>query len=155
MADVDGDGDLDLVSASSGDNTVAWYENLVDGRFCEVKNVVDTAAIGVRTVIAADLNGDGLVDLASASKDDNTLAWYPNHGGGSFPHKIVINSQAMGAYSVVARDVDQDGSIDLVLASNADDTVALYRNTDGLGSFVSRSRTRPRSSFSPAIRRLA
>ena len=93
-------------------------------------------------MVAADLNGDGLVDLASASKDDNTLAWYPNHGGGSFPHKIVINSQAMGAYSVVARDVDQDGSIDLVLASNADDTVALYRNVDGQGSFVSRIRTR-------------
>ena len=37
VADIDGDGDLDLASASSGDNTVAWYENLLDGRFCEVK----------------------------------------------------------------------------------------------------------------------
>ena len=27
MADLDGDGDLDIVSASSLDDTIAWYEN--------------------------------------------------------------------------------------------------------------------------------
>ena len=27
-ADLDGDGDLDLMSASYGDNTIAWYQNL-------------------------------------------------------------------------------------------------------------------------------
>jgi len=26
-ADLDGDGDLDVLSASSGDNKIAWYEN--------------------------------------------------------------------------------------------------------------------------------
>ena len=38
------------------------------GDFCEIKEVVDNNAIGARTVIASDLNGDGWIDLASASK---------------------------------------------------------------------------------------
>ena len=74
--------------------------------------------------------------LASASKDDNTVAWYPNSGGGSFPRKVTISDEALGAYSLIAHDVDQDGWMDLVVASNADDTVAVHRNTDGLGNFV-------------------
>ena len=74
-SDLDGDGDLDVISASSGDNTIAWYENLGGGRFCGVKRVISNTAAGARTVIAADLDGDGDVDLASASKDNNTIAW--------------------------------------------------------------------------------
>ncbi|MCB9160091.1 MAG: hypothetical protein H6644_09565 [Caldilineaceae bacterium] len=34
-----------------------------------------------RTVYAADVDGDGDLDVLSASEDDNTIAWYPNHGG--------------------------------------------------------------------------
>ena len=62
------DGDPDIVSASSGDNTIAVFKNIDRGIFCEVKEVVDDNAIGARTVVAADLNGDGWLDLASASK---------------------------------------------------------------------------------------
>ena len=52
-----GDGDLDLASASSGDNAVAVYINVANGTFCEVKRIVDDHAMGVRTVVAADLDG--------------------------------------------------------------------------------------------------
>lgn len=140
-ADLDGDGDLDVATASSGDNTIAWFENLGGGgAFCEIKRVVDSAALGARAVVAADLNGDGLVDLASASKDDNTIAMYLNTGANAtgahdrFAIKTVINASALGAYSLVAVDVDADGDLDLVTASNGDDTVAVYRN-DGRGNF--------------------
>ena len=78
------DGDPDIVSASSGDNTIAVFRNMDHGIFCEVKEVVDDDAKGARTVIAADLNGDGWLDLASASKDDDSVSWYPNDGTGHF-----------------------------------------------------------------------
>ena len=68
VADVDNDGDLDIISASSGDNTIAVFKNLDKGIFCEIKEIVDDNAVGARTVIASDLNGDGWIDLASASK---------------------------------------------------------------------------------------
>eukprot|EP00403_Amphidinium_massartii_P048137 CAMPEP_0178461398 /NCGR_PEP_ID=MMETSP0689_2-20121128/49287_1 /TAXON_ID=160604 /ORGANISM="Amphidinium massartii, Strain CS-259" /LENGTH=335 /DNA_ID=CAMNT_0020088229 /DNA_START=94 /DNA_END=1099 /DNA_ORIENTATION=+ len=144
LADLDNDGDLDVLSASSGDHTIAWYENLGDeGRFCEVRKIVDTASIGVRTVISADFNHDGLPDLAAASKDDNTIAWYRNLGGTRF-EKIVIDSAARGAYSLVATDVDEDGNIDLVTAANMEGVnngeggkVSFYRNifADGAVDF--------------------
>mmetsp|Transcript_16545 Transcript_16545/g.47416 ORF Transcript_16545/g.47416 Transcript_16545/m.47416 type:complete len:222 (-) Transcript_16545:8-673(-) len=116
--DLDNDGDLDVLSASSGDNTVAWYENLGGGIFCEIKRVVDSNSIGVRTVVAADIDGDGFLDLAVASKDDNTVAWYRNDGQQNFSKRI-IDDTAGGAYSLVAEDVDKDGLVDLVVAANA------------------------------------
>ena len=97
---------------------------------------MDDNAIGARTVIAADLNGDGWLDLVSASKDDDTVAWYPNDGTGHFQQKIVISSgeESDGAYSLVSADIDQDGDEDLIVASNGNDHVSIWRN-DGLGNF--------------------
>ncbi|KAL7534757.1 hypothetical protein ACHAXR_006063, partial [Thalassiosira sp. AJA248-18] len=137
LADLDNDGDPDIASASSGDNTIAVFKNIDHGIFCEVKEVVDDDAIGARTVIAADLNGDGWLDLASASKDDDSVSWYPNDGTGHFPKKIVISrgEESAGAYSLVAVDIDKDGDQDLVVASNGNDHVSIWRNDDGLGSF--------------------
>lgn len=138
VADIDNDGTPDVISASSGDNTIALFRN-IDGKgsFCEIKEVVDDNAIGARTVVAADLNGDGWIDLASASKDDSTVAWYPNDGTGHFPTKIIISAgeESKGAYSLVAADIDQDGFNDLVVASNGNDHVSLWRN-DGQGNFT-------------------
>ena len=139
VADVNNDGTVDIISASSGDNTIAVFRNIDgNGTFCELKEVVDDDAIGARTAVAADLNGDGWVDIASASKDDDTVAWYPNDGTGHFPTKIVISKGdfSKGAYSLVAKDVDQDGTIDLVVASNGNDSVTLWKNVDGNGNFT-------------------
>eukprot|EP00929_Paragymnodinium_shiwhaense_P036223 TRINITY_DN19440_c0_g1_i7.p1 TRINITY_DN19440_c0_g1~~TRINITY_DN19440_c0_g1_i7.p1 ORF type:complete len:1232 (+),score=134.83 TRINITY_DN19440_c0_g1_i7:104-3799(+) len=133
VADIDGDGDLDVLSASSGDDTVAWYENLGGGRFCEVKSVVDTNSKGVRTVIAADLDEDGHLDLAVASKNDGSITWYKNNGKQRF-QKIVIDSTAKGAYSLVAEDVDKDGHLDLVTAANME---GHPDNGEGEGGMVS------------------
>jgi len=142
VADIDNDGDLDVLSASSGDNTIAWYENLEGGKFCEVKKIIDAESLGIRTVIAVDLNSDGFLDLAAASKDDNTVAVYMNNQQSEFT-KIIVDSSAGGAYSVVAADVDQDGRNDLVVAANAagkdanigeGGKVLIYRNRFAAGS---------------------
>ena len=120
VADLDNDGDPDIATASSGDNTIAVFKNIgVNGTFCEIEEVVDDNAVGARTVVASDLNGDGWVDLASASKDDDTVAWYPNDGTGHFPTKIIISQgqESTGAYSLVAADVDQDGHNDVRLCT--------------------------------------
>ena len=130
------DGDLDVISASSGDNTIAVFKNIDHGIFCEINEVVDSDAIGARTVIAADINGDGWLDLASASKDDDTVAWYPNDGTGHFGTKLIVSrgAESKGAYSLVAVDIDQDGDQDLIVASNGNDHVSIWRN-DGSGNF--------------------
>jgi len=35
------------------------------------------------SIYSADLDGDGNVDVLSASADDNKIAWYENDGSGS------------------------------------------------------------------------
>ena len=49
------------------------------GTFGE-ENTVSTSAEWARSVFAADVNGDGFMDLLSASDWDDTIAWYENDG---------------------------------------------------------------------------
>ena len=73
--------DYDLASASFDDDTIRWYENL-DGRGGNwTSHVVTTAVNGPNQVIAADIDGDGDQDLASASESDHLIAWYENLDG--------------------------------------------------------------------------
>merc|ERR1711916_370379 len=136
VGDIDGDGTVDLVSASSGDHTIAWYPN-IDGKgtFSSVTSVT-TTAMGAWDVIVVDIDGDSDLDLASASFVDNTIAWYNNtDGAGTFSNAIVVTSAANGASAVLAVDMDADGDLDILSASEADNTVAWYENMDGMGSF--------------------
>ena len=75
--DLDGDGDADVLSASTVDNKIACYFNDGAGNFGP-QQVITTGAIGARSVYAADLDGDGDMDVLSASGLDNKVAWYEN-----------------------------------------------------------------------------
>ncbi|MBL4605148.1 MAG: VCBS repeat-containing protein, partial [Flavobacteriaceae bacterium] len=133
-ADIDGDGDLDIVSSSKDENTLAWYENNGAGNFTSSEHIVATDATSIRNVSAADIDGDGDMDLMSASASDNTIAWYENDGSQNFT-KITIDTSAMNAQDVSASDVDGDGDIDIIAASKDDDSVVLYVN-DGSDVFT-------------------
>ena len=79
-ADIDGDGDLDIVSASYVDNTIAWYENDGNANPSFTAANITTSANSARSVYAADVDGDGDMDILSASMHDDTVAWYENDG---------------------------------------------------------------------------
>ncbi|MEC7508650.1 MAG: putative Ig domain-containing protein, partial [Candidatus Thermoplasmatota archaeon] len=75
-ADLDGDGDLDIVSASAFDHTIAWYQNNGAADPSWSGTDITTSATGARDVFVGDMDGDGDLDIVSASVDDDTLAWY-------------------------------------------------------------------------------
>ena len=130
VGDINGDGHLDIVSASFTDNTIAWYEN--DGNADPTWTVSDivTDANGARNVFLGDIDGDGDLDVLSASQSDNTIAWYENDGTTNPSWTVQdINTSATGAYDVHAADVDGDGDIDIVSASENDDTIRGTRTT--------------------------
>jgi hypothetical protein len=136
VADVDGDTDLDVLSASFWDSKIAWYENVDGLGSFGPEQVITTMASDARAVFAADLDGDGDVDVLSASSFDNTIAWYENTDGlGTFGPRHTIENQASEARAVIAADLDGDSDMDVLSASLADDTIAWYENTDGAGSF--------------------
>lgn len=137
-ADLDNDGDMDVLSASHDDDMIAWYENLDGaGSFSEQK-VITTSADYAWDVYAADLNGDGFIDVLSASSADRKIAWYQNNGNGTFGEQVVISTTVHAASSVYAVDLDGDGDIDVISGAGASGGVAdvsWFENTDGAGSF--------------------
>ena len=126
-ADVDGDGDLDLLSASAYDNQIAWYEN--DGSQNFTAHTITTAASAATNVTAADVDGDGDLDVLSASLLDDKIAWYENDGSQNFTAHT-ISTAAMGAFSVTAADVDGDGDLDVLSASLFDNRIAWYEHAN-------------------------
>ena len=134
-ADIDGDGILDLAGAGAasignGVYRLFWFRGFGDGTFGPLIPV-SMAPWSARSVWAGDLDGDGDVDLATASVQDNKIAWYENRdGAGSFGPQLVVTPSATGttseAYGVCAIDVDSDGDLDLISGSRIDQKVALY-----------------------------
>jgi hypothetical protein len=134
-ADMDGDGDLDVVSASFDNDTVAWYENDgTPGVGVWTEHVISTSANGVWTVYAADVDGDGDLDVLSASQLDDKIAWYENDGNQNFTAHS-ISTAANSARSVYAADVDGDGDMDVLSASSGDNEIAWYEN-NGAENFM-------------------
>jgi FG-GAP-like repeat/FG-GAP repeat len=87
---------------------------------------------GPSGIIAADLNGDGIIDLAVANDSaDNTvsiLLGKPN--GGFAPH--VDYATGPGAIGLVAADLNGDGKLDLAVIGNNPNVVSiLIGNGDG------------------------
>ena len=137
-ADFDGDNDADIVVATYIDNKVTWYENIDgQGTYGEPQVITDLS-FGAASVYVADMDGDGDMDILSASADDYDadVSWYENTDGlGTFSDQNVISAEISGGDSVFAADLDGDGDLDVLSASRGDDKVAWYRNLDGLGDF--------------------
>ena len=128
--DLDKDGDIDIVSASSTDNKIAWYQN--DGHQGFTEHIISTNAQNAIDVDAGDLDGDGDVDVVSASYNDGKIAWYANNGSGAFTENLVGTLE--GAEHAVLVDLDKDGDLD-ILASGLTGGCAWYEN-NGHGVFT-------------------
>lgn len=131
--DIDGDGFLDLLTAASLSDRVAWYRNDGTGNF-GAQQIINSGS-QFMDIDTADVDGDGIVDVISASRDDNRIIWYKNDGLGNFTIQPDITDTAMGAAIVFFTDMDGDGDQDALSGSLTDDRILWYDNTDGLGSF--------------------
>ena len=131
MADVDGDTNVDLVTAAYADNEIAWYKNDGGADPTFSKNVVSTSAVGARDVTVADMDGDGDLDILSASFLDNKFAWY-EHDGNAVPAftEHLISEEADGPRSVVVANIDANPDPDVIGASLDDDTISVFANPE-------------------------
>ena len=137
-ADIDGDGDMDIIAAGRFEDNVTWYENLDGHGNFGNQNIITTLTNGALSVVASDIDNDGDIDILSASSGDNKIAWYENIDGmGNFSNQQVISDDADGAQKVFTIDMDNDNDIDVLSASISDSKIAWYENLDGQGNFGS------------------
>ena len=128
-ADIDADGDADLLGASFAANRLVWFEN--EGGSFSSEHEIEAALGETRTLVVSDLDGDGDSDIAYVGSED--VVWQENLGGGSFAGARIVADRFASA--LAAADIDGDGDPDLVLSSRAHDEVGWLEN-EGAGRFA-------------------
>ena len=139
LADVDGDGDLDVLVAGYYADELVWYENDLDTAASWPKTIIDVPD-GPWNVRAADIDQDGDLDAVATSYETGAVTWYENLAGdGSAWASTTIDSAFSGAVQLAIGDIDQDGSPDVLAADESGDELAWFGNTSGDGSTWSRT----------------
>ena len=133
-ADVNGDGAVDLICANSivSPGTLRVLTNNGSGGF--VLSATLTVGQGTASVAAADVNGDGKVDLICANYEGYDLTVLTNDGYGGFVVASWVGTTESPS-SIVAADVNGDGKVDLIVGRAING--ALVLTNDGHGAFVS------------------
>jgi hypothetical protein len=126
--DLDQDGDQDVVSASSGDGKIAWYENTDGYGTFSAQKVVTDQMPGAQTVSAADIDGDGDLDLVAASNKNGKIAWFENIDGKKTFSSAKVITKKENYKSAFVADIDVDGDPDVAFISESKSRIAWCSN---------------------------
>ena len=129
-ADMDNDGDMDIVSASYTDDTIAWYENNGATNPSWSASNIATNVDGAIDIHVTDMDNDGDLDIVSVSDNDEIIAWFENDGATdpSWSKSTIDTRDDEWPSAVYTGDMDNDGDMDIVVASYNDDTISWYEN---------------------------
>lgn len=129
IADINGDGKSDYISASTSSNSVQV-------RYGPSFSSLRTLAVGKAPLFVAtgDFNGDGKVDLASAnSLSHNVSVLLTNAAGGFEP--AVHYAAGTSPFALATGDFNRDGRLDLAAANNGSSSVSILLGQSG-GTFA-------------------
>jgi hypothetical protein len=130
--DVDGDGQVDLISVNPGTNTVLVLRNRGDRSFS--MPVAYPVGIDPEAVSCADLNGDHAPDLAVTNEDTNNASVLMNAGDGTFLGQVTYGVGSKPR-EIAAADLDGDEDLDLAIVMRGLNSVAVLTNS-GSGTFT-------------------
>lgn len=130
-ADVDGDGDMDLLTNTSGITSLRMKSGSGYG-------APITLFGGNLDYVLADLDGDGDLDLVFANTSANNLTILIQSDPGVFTADPTPLSTGISPFSVVAADLDSDGDLDLVSADTGSGQLSAFYQT-APGKFVAGS----------------
>ena len=140
-ADLDNDGDLDLLSGSTY-STVRYFENTgtpeAPAFAAPVVNPFGLNPAGLVTIPdLADLDGDGDFDLLYTLFNTNSQIWYAENTG--TPEAPAFGTPVMSPFGITANgldvaipisgDIDNDGDVDVFINSYYGDAIYFYENT--------------------------
>jgi len=129
-ADMDNDGDIDIVSVSPENEKLCWYENEL--AVFQKEHVIKNGSFGLRLALA-DINKDSTIDIVYLI--DGQLEWIANDGEGRFgnPNPIARSNEPL--IDIEATDLDKDGDIDILATTF--EAIFYYDNMDGIGAYSS------------------
>ncbi len=126
LGDMDGDGDLDIVSAHSVGATaevIVWRND--GGTWTRFD--VGTHDADMNTVALADLDGDGDLDIASSSTSSaaagEVMVWQNNGLGGTWTRQD-LGELGTFVFALDVADLDHDGNPDVVSGDGSNNVIA-------------------------------
>jgi hypothetical protein len=133
IADVNGDGKPDLITANYLSNDVSVLLGNGNGTF-QAEQVLSGGSYP-QSVTAADVNGDGKIDLTVTNYQSSTVSVLLGNGNGTFQSRRAFGTGA-GPIAVAVADKNKDGKPDLIVANDAAGTVSFLLG-NGNGTFQS------------------
>jgi hypothetical protein len=123
-ADMDGDGDLDLIVAAFGwrkvGQTMVLFNDTTDYSQPSFRPMVVDARAGAIHVPPLDLNGDGHMDFVAlvSQQHERVLAFHNNGKGAGFSMETLYAAPHpnWGSSGIQLVDLDSDGDLDMLLA---------------------------------------
>lgn len=136
VADFNHDGHPDILTVDGGTGTNNFIlMGQADGTF--VSKLSFTAGGHLSAIVAADFNGDGILDIAVTDSNLNNVIVLLGVGDGTFTTKATIAAGA-SPVAIAAVDLNGDGKLDLVVASNPAGTITTYLGV-GDGTFTAQT----------------
>ncbi len=137
-ADVNNDGQPDLITANSGSpDSITVFINKYGIGSSTFSSGVNYSTIGVNptSITSADVNGDGQSDLITANWSGNITVFINKYGIGSSTFSVGVTYPTIGSSptSVTSADVNGDGQSDLITA-NWSGNITVFINKYGIGS---------------------
>ncbi len=135
VADIDGDGDMDIVSgdySSNSSDELIWFEN-TNGQGNFIPHILNSFLASIPDICLQDLDSDGDIDILFSQSGNFGIFWYPNTGDGSFGEMLTINTSYGIPVVIKSADMNGDSHMDVVTIGS-DGHTTWYPN-DGSNNF--------------------
>lgn len=128
VADLDGDGDMDIVSGSDYYQEILLFRNTGGGVFGPPEVLVNSGPYLEMSMDVGDFDSDGDEDLIFAFYNPGVLVgWYENIGA-SGPVPAQQETPGSALQDIQLADLDSDGALDIIGANMSMNRLAWMRN---------------------------